>query len=96
MIEMKNGTANRIPAYLPGGGSVQILSVDPDKGRVGLELPGMELRKVSSVLAVEVSTKPLINLVWLGAIIMLLSGFLTMARRFMDLRQSGAASPGRS
>lgn len=91
VIELKDGVANRIPDYMPGGGSVQILGVDPDRGRVGLELPGMQRREQSDVLAIEVSTKPLINLVWLGAVIMLVAGFLTMARRFIDLRRSPAA-----
>ena len=88
VIEIKGGQPNRIPAYLPGGGSVQILGVDPDEGRVGLELPGMQVVQASNVLAVEVSTKPLINLVWLGSVIMLLAGFMSMARRFVELRRA--------
>jgi cytochrome c-type biogenesis protein CcmF len=92
VIEMKGGVPNRMPDYLPGGGSVQILGVDPENGRVGLELPGMERPEAGNVLAVEISTKPLINFVWLGAVVMLLSGFLSMARRFLDLRR-GAARP---
>jgi len=43
------------------------------------------------VLAVEVSTKPLINLVWLGAILMLGSAFVSVARRAIDLRRARAA-----
>jgi cytochrome c biogenesis factor len=42
------------------------------------------------VLAVEVSTKPLINLVWLGAIVMLGSAFLSVLRRAIDLRRAEA------
>ena len=38
-MNMRNGTPNRIPDYLPGGGSVQIASVDPNTGRVALEVP---------------------------------------------------------
>ena len=45
-----------------------------------------------TVLAVEVSTKPLINLVWLGAILMLGSVFLTVFRRALDL---GKLAPAR-
>ena len=37
------------------------------------------------MLAVEVSTKPFINLVWIGAIIMLGSAFLSVVRRGQDL-----------
>jgi cytochrome c-type biogenesis protein CcmF len=91
-MNMASGIPNRIPDYLPGGGSVQIVSVDPNTGRVALELPGMPREKSSSVLAVEVSTKPLINLVWLGAIIMLGSAFLSMVRRALDLRRGAPAA----
>ena len=42
---------------------------------------------VREVLAIEVSTKPLINLVWLGAVVMLLAGFLSTLRRVLDLRR---------
>jgi len=39
-----------------------------------------------------VSTKPLINLVWLGAILMLGSAFLSVLRRGLDLNR--APAPG--
>src|SRR5439155_13065096 len=71
-MNMQSGTKSSIPDYLPGGGSVQIVSVDPNTGRVALAVPGMGHRSsAGDILAVEVSTKPLINLVWLGAILML-------------------------
>jgi cytochrome c-type biogenesis protein CcmF len=90
-MNMASGIPNRIPDYLPGGGSVQIVSVDPNTGRVALELPGMPHEKTSSILAVEVSTKPLINMVWLGAIIMLGSAFMSMVRRALDLKRGAPA-----
>ncbi len=85
-MDMTSGVPNRIPDYLPGGASVQIAAVDPNEGRVALELPGMPRPDAGDILAVEVSTKPLINLVWLGAVVMLLSAFLTVARRVGDLK----------
>jgi cytochrome c-type biogenesis protein CcmF len=92
-MNMRNGTPNRIPDYLPGGGSVQIASVDPNTGRVALEVPGMgRTGSAGSVLAVEVSTKPLINLVWLGAILMLGSAFLSVIRRAIDLKRATATT----
>ena len=42
------------------------------------------------MLAVEVSTKPLINLVWIGAIVMLASVFLSVVRRSRDLGRARA------
>jgi cytochrome c biogenesis factor len=44
------------------------------------------------ILAVEVSTKPLINLVWLGAIIMLGSAFLSVIRRALDVKRAPAGA----
>ncbi len=85
-MNMKTGTRNSIPDYLPGGGSVRVTNVDPAGGRVALEVPGMARRGEGKVLAVEVSTKPLINLVWIGAIIMLGSAFLSVVRRVQDLK----------
>ena len=92
LIEVNGAARNHVPDYLPGGGSVSIVSVDPEKGRVALEVPGMvKPEKTSEILAIEVSTKPLINLVWLGSIVMLVSAFMSMARRIIDLRRSVAA-----
>ena len=89
-MNMQSGVPNRIPDYLPGGGSVQIASVDPNTGRVALEVPGLARAgsRADDVLAVEISTKPLINLVWLGAIVMLGSAFLSVVRRAIDLKRA--------
>ncbi len=86
-MNLKSGTRNSMPDYLPGGGSVEITQVDPNGGRVALRLPGMghSDAQQAGVLAVELSTKPLINLVWLGAILMLGSVFMSVVRRGMDL-----------
>ena len=98
-MNLKSGVPNRIPDYLPGGASVTIAGVNPNTGQVALELPGMAQANASSgnILAVEVSTKPLINLVWIGAILMLGSAFLSMFRRALDVRAMGkAAAPRRA
>jgi cytochrome c biogenesis factor len=92
-MNMQSGIPNRIPDYLPGGASVQIVSVDPNTGRVALELPGMGRSQSGTILAVEVSTKPFINLVWLGAIVMLGSVFLSVGRRVLDLKRIPAGAP---
>jgi cytochrome c-type biogenesis protein CcmF len=92
-MNMKSGIPNHIPDYLPGGASVEIVSVDPNTGRVALRLPGMGRTQAGTILAVEVSTKPFINLVWLGAIIMLGSAFLSVGRRVLDLKRVPAPAP---
>jgi cytochrome c-type biogenesis protein CcmF len=88
-IEIAGGAVpNRIPDYLPGGASVSIVSVDPETGRVALEVPGLQKPQEGGILAVEVSTKPLIGLVWAGSVLMLASVFLSMGRRILDVRRA--------
>ncbi len=87
-VNTGTGTRNSIPDYLPGGASVEISKVDPAGGRVALVLPGMARGSGGDILAVEVSTKPLINLVWIGAILMLGSVYLSVLRRSRDLAQA--------
>jgi len=84
-VSMSSGQRTVSPAYLPSGGTVSIVSGDPSSGRALLALPGDESVKESETLAVEISTKPFINLVWLGAVVMLLSAFLSVVRRSQDL-----------
>ena len=92
-MNMSTGSMNRIPDYLPGGASVEIAAVDPNTGRVALTVPGMAREPESQdVLAVEISTKPLINLVWIGAIVMLGSAFLSVLRRAIDVARMGPAA----
>jgi len=89
-VIMADGKRTSTPAYLPSGGTISILSGDPQTGRALLALPGEERAKESETLAVEVSTKPFINLVWLGAVVMLASAFLSMFRRVIDVRREQA------
>jgi len=84
-INTATGSRNSIPAYLPGGSSVEIADVEPGSGRMALVLPGGGQPGAGDVLAVEVSTKPFINLVWLGSILMLASTFLVVFRRTQEL-----------
>jgi len=78
-----------VPAYLPGGGEVEIVGADATTGRIALSVPGLSTADPQhQVLAVEVSTKPFINLVWIGAILMLGSAFLSVVRRIGDLRRA--------
>ncbi len=92
VFQPMNPTQRSVPAYLPGsGGTVEIVGADANTGRIALAVPGMANPDRGEVLAVEVSTKPFINLVWMGAIIMLGSAFMSVARRVGDLRRSPAA-----
>ncbi len=91
-MDMATGQPRQTPDYMPGGGQVTVAAVDPGQGgRVALDLPGGSADgPQGGILAVEVSTKPLINCVWVGAIIMLVSAMLAMIRRIMDLGRATA------
>jgi cytochrome c-type biogenesis protein CcmF len=92
-VSVADSRRQTTPAYLPSGGTISIVTADPaEGGRVLLALPGQERGKSSETLAVEVSTKPFINLVWLGAIVMLASAFLSMIRRAMELGRERSAT----
>jgi cytochrome c biogenesis factor len=87
-VSMASSQRTMTAAYLPSGGTVSIVTADPNNGgRVMLALPGTERGRTSQTLAIEVSTKPFINLVWLGAVVMLASAFLSMIRRVLDLKR---------
>jgi len=90
-IEVASGAMNRIPDYLPGGRSIEMATADPNPGKVALILPGTASRPSQEVLAVEVSTKPLINLVWISAVLMLASVFLSAIRRLQDVQRAPVA-----
>ena len=90
-VFMADARRTKSPAYLPSGGLVSIVTADPSNGgRVMLLLPGAERTNAGQTLAVEVSTKPFINLVWIGAVVMLASAFLSMIRRAQDNEREGA------
>ncbi len=75
------------PDYIPGGGEIRITKADAQNHTVSVALPG-QAAPSGQILAVEVSTKPFINLVWLGAIVMLASAFVTVVRRGQDLARA--------
>lgn len=73
-----------IPASFDGGrGTVKIAGVRPDDGSVVLSVSGEFVPPAAepSVLVVEVSEKPLINLFWLGTILLFVSGLWSMRER---------------
>ncbi len=81
-----------VPAKLPGGGEVVIFTeeINANERQVVLHfvgMPGQEVVPDHVLVPVEVKRKPLINLVWLGTVLMMLGGGIAMGRRFAELRQ---------
>jgi cytochrome c-type biogenesis protein CcmF len=81
-----------IPVEIPGVGLVHPARIDADHGRVAIALPGEDR---SPVAILEFSTKPLVNLVWVGALLALLGTALAGLRRALEPRSArhNVASP---
>ena len=80
---------------------VFISGVDPQSGGVMLQVIGDFLPATSTqatILIMELSTKPLISLFWLGTVLTFLSGILSMLKKqkrelAMDLKRTSAGTP---
>ena len=64
-----------------GNGSVVLSDIQADAGMVSLQFAGVPGMDVVDLLVLEVSTKPLINLVWLGLIMVCGGTFVSFIRR---------------
>lgn len=71
-----------LKADMPDGqGSVMLNDIQADAGMVSLQFAGVPGMDVVDLLVLEVSTKPLINLVWLGLIMVCGGTFVSFIRR---------------
>ena len=68
-------------AELPQGGTVVLNDIAADRGMVALQFAGVPGVEVLDLFILEVSTKPLINLVWLGVGLICVGTFLSFMRR---------------
>ncbi len=80
----------RTPADLPGGGSLRIGNVDPNTGSAEFSVLAAGTPPPGDVLAVEVSTKPFIGLVWVGMGILLFGAGLGIRRRLAQKKREEA------
>ena len=71
---------------------VEIASILADQGAVQIAIPGLIDSLMTETLVIDVSTKPLINLVWVGAIIILLGTTLSLWRRGREMSQVDQAT----
>ncbi|MGB5139735.1 MAG: cytochrome c-type biogenesis CcmF C-terminal domain-containing protein, partial [Candidatus Zixiibacteriota bacterium] len=71
-----------IKADMPEGqGLVMLQDIQADAGAVSLQFAGVPGMDVIDLLVLEVSKKPLINLVWVGLIMVVLGTFVSFIRR---------------
>ncbi len=81
---------------LPGKGRLKLLKVSPNEGICEIELlgvaPGGDLKPATGeTLSVDLTTKPLISLVWGGFYVMMAGGLVALVRRARDSRQASLA-----
>jgi cytochrome c-type biogenesis protein CcmF len=71
---------------LPGGGTVLVSGINAATGAVQLDLVGLtpQAEATPAKLAVDLTRKPLINLVWFGLYIVLGGGILATAQRLRE------------
>ncbi len=87
----------RTPVDLPGGGAATLSNVDPNGGTAEIAVRAPGAPPPTEVLAVELSTKPFIGLVWLGMGILLFGAGLGIRRRLAlgQREDAAAAAPAR-
>ncbi|MFZ1684362.1 MAG: cytochrome c biogenesis protein CcsA [Candidatus Zixiibacteriota bacterium] len=84
------------PAEVKGYGdqsySIHVSRVLADQGAVGLVIPGLTDIGGGERLVLDVSRKPLINLVWTGALLIVLGTIVVFLRRREEMMQSPKVS----
>src|SRR6185503_199979 len=80
------GEVDARPTAMPGGGEVVLAGIDAGNGAVQLEVRGFEPQApgLRAKLAVDVTRKPLIKLVWYGLYVVLAGGILATVHRLRD------------
>jgi len=78
---------SRPDRFVAGGReySISILQILADQGMVVVSIPGLTGVGSEETLVLEVSKKPLIALVWLGAVLILIGSLFSMVRRHGEL-----------
>ncbi|HSF38513.1 MAG TPA: cytochrome c-type biogenesis CcmF C-terminal domain-containing protein, partial [Thermoanaerobaculia bacterium] len=86
-LDPVNGSVETPPTTLPGGGSVFVAGINASNGAVELEVTGANN---PPKLSVDVTQKPLIQLVWFGLYIVLLGGALATVSRIRQVKAENA------
>jgi cytochrome c-type biogenesis protein CcmF len=83
-----NGQVESPVVPLPGGGLLSVLGINASDGAVRLAVSGVAVgpNAKPARLSVDVTKKPLINLVWYGLYVVLAGGLLATWQRARELR----------
>ena len=83
------GLVDARPMTLPGGGTVLVSGINASAGAVQLDVAGVGAALLNGrppTLALDVTKKPLIALVWYGLYIILFGGILAGLQRLRQVR----------
>jgi cytochrome c-type biogenesis protein CcmF len=92
-LNAATGQVEPVPAALPGGGQVIVTGIDATSGAVRLEVAGVNL---PPRLSVDVTHKPLIQLVWGGLYIVLIGGLMATVSRIRQARMQERIAEGKA
>ncbi len=67
---------------LPGGGRLAMTGINPNAGKVQFDVSGVAVEGKPARLSIDVTRKPLIQLVWGGLYVILAGGALSTWKRF--------------
>ncbi len=67
---------------LPGGGRLAMTGINPNAGQVQFDIAGVAVESKPARLSIDVTRKPLIQLVWGGLYVVLAGGLLSTWKRF--------------
>lgn len=88
-LDPASGQVEVPPAPLPGGGAIFLAGINASAGAVQLEATGIKTR---AKLSLDVTQKPLIQLVWGGLYVVLLGGVLATVQRVRQARKRERAA----
>jgi len=82
------GAVTAQPISLPGGGGIAVTGINANDGKVQLDLYGLTGGDVEPArLSLDVTKKPLIQLVWYGLYVILAGGLLSLWKRLQQARR---------
>jgi len=82
-LDANSGAVEAPPLALPGGATVFVSGINAANGAVQLDVSGVAN---PAHLAIDVTQKPLIQLVWGGLYVVLIGGILALVQRLRDAR----------
>lgn len=90
------GQVQFLPLALPGGGQVAVTGINPQGGLVRLQFFDLGARDAGepAKLALDVTHKPLIQLVWIGLYVVIAGSLLAMLNRLKQARIVAALPKG--